>query len=45
MSLLGGVIIIVLAIGPNVQGFKHGGGDRFLETIKIHSTYSFEGEV
>jgi hypothetical protein len=40
-SLLGGVMVSVLVIGPKVCGFKPGGGDGFLREIKIRSTPSF----
>jgi hypothetical protein len=39
-SRLGGVVVSVLAIGPNGCMFKTGGGDGFLRAIKIRSTLS-----
>jgi hypothetical protein len=38
-------MVSVLAIGPNVRGFKLGCGDGFLQALKIRSTPSFGGEV
>jgi hypothetical protein len=38
-------MINVLAIGPNVRGFKPGRGDRFLRVIKFRSTPNFRGAV
>jgi hypothetical protein len=43
--VLGGIMVIVLAIGPKVPGFKHAKDDGFLRAIKIRSTPSFGGEV
>jgi hypothetical protein len=34
--VLGGVMVIVLAIGAKVCGFKPGRGDGILRAIKIH---------
>jgi hypothetical protein len=42
---LGGVVVSVLATGPNVHGFKPGRGDGFLRMIKICSTPSFGLDV
>jgi hypothetical protein len=42
---LGGVMGSVLAIGPEVLGFKPGRGDVFLRAISIRSTPSFGAEV
>jgi hypothetical protein len=42
---LGGLVVIVVATGPKVRGFKPGRGDGFLRAIKIRSTPSFGGEV
>jgi hypothetical protein len=42
---LGGVVVSVLAIGPNVRAFKHGRGDGFLRAMKIRSTPFLGGEV
>jgi hypothetical protein len=33
-SFLGGLLVIVLATGPKVRGFKPGQGDAFLRAIK-----------
>jgi hypothetical protein len=44
-SRLGGVMVSVLATGPNGRGFKSGQGDGFLRAIKIRSTSSFGWEV
>jgi hypothetical protein len=38
-------MVNMLAIGPNVHGFKPGQGDGFLAAIEVHSTPSFGGEV
>jgi hypothetical protein len=38
-------MIIVLAIGPKVRGFKPCESDGFLKAIQIRSTPSFGGEV
>jgi hypothetical protein len=38
-------VVIVLAIGPKVHGFKPGRGRWILEAIKIRSTTSFGGEI
>jgi hypothetical protein len=43
--VLGGVMVIVLAIGPKVRGVKPGRSYGFLRAIKIHSTPLFGGEV
>jgi hypothetical protein len=43
--VLGGVMVIVLAIGPKVRGFKPGLGQWIFKGEKIRSTTSFEGEV
>jgi hypothetical protein len=45
LSLLGAVVISVLATGPKGRGFKPGRGDGFLRAIKIRSTPSFGWEV
>jgi hypothetical protein len=45
LSLLGGVMFSVVAIGPKVRGFKTGRGNGFLRAIEIHSTHSFVEEV
>jgi hypothetical protein len=42
---IGGVIVSVLATGPNVRVFKPSRGDRFLSAIKNRNTPSFGGEV
>jgi hypothetical protein len=42
---LGGVVVSVLATGPEVLGFKPGRGDGFLRAIKIRSTTSFGWET
>jgi hypothetical protein len=39
---LGGVVVSVLATGPNGRGFNPGRGDGFLKAIKIRST-TFSG--
>jgi hypothetical protein len=44
-SLIGGVTVSALAIGPTVRRFKHDRGERFLRKIKILSTLSFKGKV
>jgi hypothetical protein len=44
-SLLGGVMVSALDIGPKGHRFKPIKGDGFLRAIKIHSTPSFTGEV
>jgi hypothetical protein len=44
-SRLGGVKVSVLAIGPNVRGFKAGRGHGFLRAIKICDIPSFVGKV
>jgi hypothetical protein len=38
-------VVIVLAIGPKVHGFKPGRGRWILEAIQIRSTTSFGGEI
>jgi hypothetical protein len=43
--ILGGVIVIMLVIGPKVCGFKPGQEQWILRVIKILSTTSFGGEV
>jgi hypothetical protein len=40
LVVLGGLVVIVLAIGPKVRGFKPGRGRWSLRTIKIRSTTS-----
>jgi hypothetical protein len=42
---LGGVVVSVLATGPNGRGFNPGRGDGFLKAIKIRSTTSFGWQV
>jgi hypothetical protein len=42
---VGGVLFSLLAIRPNVRGFKPGRGDLFLRAIQIRSTPSFGAEV
>jgi hypothetical protein len=42
---LGGVVVMVLAIGPKLTGSNPAEGDGLLMAIKIHSTTSFGGEV
>jgi hypothetical protein len=42
---LGGLVVIILAIGSNVRGLKPVEDDRFLRAIKIRSTTAFTGEV
>jgi hypothetical protein len=37
-SHLGGIVVSVLATGPNGCGFEPGQGDGFLREVKIHST-------
>jgi hypothetical protein len=37
----GGLVVIVLATGPKVRGFKPGRGRRTLRAIKISRTPSF----
>jgi hypothetical protein len=44
VCLLGGVMVSVFVIGPEVSGFKPSRGDRFLRALKIGSTHSFGGE-
>jgi hypothetical protein len=44
-SLLGGVVVSVLATGPKGRGFKPDRGDGFLRAIKIHNTPSFGWEI
>jgi hypothetical protein len=39
-SLIGGVMVSVLANGPKVCGFKPGRGDVFLRTTKIRSKFN-----
>jgi hypothetical protein len=39
-SRLGGVMVILLAIGPKVRRFKPGQSNGFLRAIKIRSTPS-----
>jgi hypothetical protein len=45
LVVLGGLIVIVLAIGPKVRGLKPGQVDRFSRAIKIRGAPSFGGEV
>jgi hypothetical protein len=45
LVVLGGVIVIVLAIGPKVRGFKPAESDGFLRAIEIRSTTFFGGEL
>jgi hypothetical protein len=45
ISLLGGVMLSVLAIGPKVREFKSCRRDGFLKAIRIRSTSFFGGEV
>jgi hypothetical protein len=42
--VLGGIVIIVLAIGPKVRGFKPSRG-RYIFKGDINSTTSFGGHV
>jgi hypothetical protein len=42
---LGGIMIVVLATGSKVCGFKPGRGYGHLRAIKIRSTPPFRGEV
>jgi hypothetical protein len=42
---LGGVVVSVLATGPEGHGFEPGQGDGFLRVIKICSTPFFGWEV
>jgi hypothetical protein len=44
-SCLGGVVVSVLATGPNGRRFKPGQSDAFLVAIKINGTSSFGWEV
>jgi hypothetical protein len=44
-GLLCGVMVSILATGPNGRGFKPGRCDGFLRAIKIRSTLSFGWEV
>jgi hypothetical protein len=41
VSRLGVVMVVVLAIGPKVRGFKPGRSDGFLLAMKIPSRSSF----
>jgi hypothetical protein len=41
--VLGGVVVIVLAIGSKVLAFKPGRGDVFLKTIKSEARHLLEG--
>jgi hypothetical protein len=44
--VLGGVMVIVVATGPNIRKFKTSWErDGFIREIKIQSTTSFRGEV
>jgi hypothetical protein len=43
--ILGGLVVIVLAIGPKVRRLKPGRGRWILRAIKLWSTTSFGGEV
>jgi hypothetical protein len=43
--LLGSLVVIVLAVGTKVRGFKSCRGRWILRTIKIRSTPSFGGEA
>jgi hypothetical protein len=43
--LLGGIVVIVSAIGPKFHGFKPGRRRWILRVIKVRSTTSFRGEV
>jgi hypothetical protein len=45
VSLLGGVVVSVLATGPKGIRFEPCQGDGFLRAIKIRSTPSFGWEV
>jgi hypothetical protein len=45
LSRLGGVVVSVLATGPEVRRFEPGRGDGFLRAIKIRTTLSFGWEV
>jgi hypothetical protein len=42
---LGGLVVSVLAIGPEVRGFKPADNDGLLRAIKFRSTTSFGQEV
>jgi hypothetical protein len=42
---LGGIVVMVLAIGLKLTGSNPAEGDGLLVAIKIHSTTSFGGEV
>jgi hypothetical protein len=44
-SLLGGVVVSVLATGPKCRGFELSRGDGSLRAIKIRNTPSFGEEV
>jgi hypothetical protein len=44
LVLFGGVMVIVLAIGLQVRGFKHCIGDGFLRAVNIRGTPSIGGE-
>jgi hypothetical protein len=41
---LGGVVVIVFAIGPKVRGLKPGKDDGFLRAIEIRNTTLFGGK-
>jgi hypothetical protein len=43
--VLGGILIIVFAIGPKVRGFKPGRGQWIFKGNNIRRTPSFGGEV
>jgi hypothetical protein len=45
MVVFGDVMVIVLAIGPKVRGFKHDQGRWILRAIKIRNTISLGGAV
>jgi hypothetical protein len=45
IAALGGLVVIVLAVGPNVREFNPAEDDRFLRAIKIRSTTPFAEEV
>jgi hypothetical protein len=42
---LSGLVVIMLAIGPKIHGFKPSRGRWIFKVIKVNSTTSFGGEV
>jgi hypothetical protein len=44
-AALGGLVVIVLAIGPKVHGFKPGRGRHIFKGDKIRRTTVFGGQV